>query len=228
MPSPREILDGLTYIANTWVEIAVAWHITIAGLLAALLLGWRPTQRRMSLLLALPLVSVSVFAWLTRSPFNGTLFALGAIALGIVGARLPRISMQRASNPAALIGLATVAFGFVYPHFLEGGSAVRYLYAAPTGLVPCPTLSVVVGLALLADGLGSRAWSLMLAAIGLFYGLFGAFRLGVYLDIGLIVGATALAVVGLQAGQVRQTGSSAENDFIRSAALPPHRERENG
>ena len=207
MPSPLEILDGLTYIANTWIGIAVAWHIAIAVLLAALILGWRPAQRQLSLILALPLVSVSVFAWLTQSPFNGALFTLGAVALGTVGARLPGIPMQRASNPAALIGLATVAFGWVYPHFLEGGSAVRYLYAAPTGLVPCPTLSVVVGFALLAGGLGSRAWSLMLAAIALFYGLFGTIRLGVYLDVGLVVGATTLSVVGLQAGRVRQSGS---------------------
>jgi hypothetical protein len=121
---------------------------------------------------------------------------------------LPGIPVQRASNPAALIGLAAVAFGWVYPHFLEGGSSVRYLYAAPTGLVPCPTLSAVVGFALLAGGLGSRAWSLMLAAIGLFYGLFGTLRLGVFLDIGLIIGATALAVVGLQAGHVSPTDSA--------------------
>jgi hypothetical protein len=207
MPSPREILDGLTLIANTWTEIAVAWHIAVAGLLAALIMGWRPRRRQLSLILALPLVSVSVFAWLTHNPFNGTLFALGAVALGIIGARFSDIPMQRASNPAALVGLATVAFGWVYPHFLEDGSAVRYLYAAPTGLLPCPTLSVVVGLALLASGLGSRAWSLTLAALALFYGLFGTFRLGVYLDIGLVVGATALAVVGLQAGHVEKTGS---------------------
>ena len=209
MPSPSEILEGLTHIANNWIGIAVAWHIAIAGLLAALIVGWRPTQRLLRLLLALPLVSVSVFAWLTRNPFNGVLFALGTVALSAVGARLPAVPVQRASDPAVLIGLATVAFGWVYPHFLEGGSALRYLYAAPTGLIPCPTLSVVVGFALLAGGLGSRAWSLMLAAIGLFYGLFGTLRLGVYLDIGLIIGATALAVVGVQAGHARQTGSSA-------------------
>jgi hypothetical protein len=52
----------------------------------------------------------------------------------------------------------------------------------------------------------------MLAAIGLFYGLFGTLRLGVYLDIGLIVGATALAIVGLQAGHGRQTCSSSETN----------------
>ena len=51
-----------------------------------------------------------------------------------------------------------------------------------------------IGFALLGDGLGSRVWSLTLAAFGLFYGLFGVLRLGVFLDIGLVGGAVALAV----------------------------------
>lgn len=208
MPSPSEILDGLTFIANTWSGIAVAWHFAIGCLLAALISGWRPTKRQFSLIAALPLVSVSIFAWLTKNPFNGSLFALGAGALAAVGATLPASAVRRASHPVALAGLATVAFGWVYPHFLESGSAVRYLYAAPIGLVPCPTLAVVVGLALMAGGLESRAWSIMLAVFALFYGLFGTLRLGVYLDIGLIFGATALVVAGIRTGRVDRTATS--------------------
>lgn len=185
------------------------------GPLAALISGWRPTKRQFILIAALPLVSVSIFAWLTKNPFNGVLFALGACALVAVGATLPASAVRRASHPLALVGFATVAFGWVYPHFLQSGSAVRYLYAAPIGLVPCPTLAVVVGLALLAGGLESRAWSIMLAVFALFYGLFGTLRLGVYLDIGLIVGATALFVVGIRMGRVNQTATSSR---VRSVA----------
>jgi hypothetical protein len=53
---------------------------------------------------------------------------------------------------------------------------------------------VAIGFALLGNGLGSPAWSLTLATIGLLYGLFGVLRLGVVLDIGLVGGALALAV----------------------------------
>jgi hypothetical protein len=66
------------------------------------------------------------------------------------------------------------------------------LYASPVGLVPCPTLAVAIGFALVGNGLGSRVWSLTLAALGLFYGLFGVLRLTVLLDIGLVGGALAL------------------------------------
>jgi hypothetical protein len=88
-----------------------------------------------------------------------------------------------------------ISFGWVYPHFLESGNWFNYLYAAPTGLIPCPTLSITIGFALLANGLSSRVWSLFLAIIGLFYGLFGIFRLEVHLDVGLLVGALLLFIL---------------------------------
>jgi hypothetical protein len=54
-------------------------------------------------------------------------------------------------------------------------------------------LSLVVGFALLANGFLSLAWTWTLVVIGLFYGLFGAFRLGVYMDLFLLVGTLLLA-----------------------------------
>lgn len=211
MPSPTEILDGLTYVANNWTGVAVAWHVAMTSVLAAFISGWRPTQRTVGLMLALPLASVSLFAWLAQNPFNGALFAVGAVALVAIGIRLPHIAVPMTSKSVTMLGIAMVAFGWVYPHFLEGGSAARYLYAAPTGLIPCPTLSVAAGLALLVGGFGSRGLPLVLAAMGLFYGLFGVLRLGVYLDAGLIVGAMALGALVLQSNvrHVSQTDSSA-------------------
>jgi len=89
------------------------------------------------------------------------------------------IAWERAARgPAATtaLGVAMIAFGWLYPHFLTFGPVTRYLVAAPMGLIPCPTLSLVIGFALLAGGLSSRAWSIVLAVVGLFYGLFGACR----------------------------------------------------
>jgi hypothetical protein len=41
----------------------------------------------------------------------------------------------------------------------------------------------------MVGGLNSRAWSLGLAAIGIFYGIFGVLRLGVTIDVVLLLGA---------------------------------------
>ena len=90
------------------------------------------------------------------------------------------------------MGSFLILFGWVYPHFLGTGSWLRYLYAAPAGLIPCPTLSFTIGFALLANGFSSRGYATVLGLLGLFYGLFGTFRLGVRIDLVLVIGSLAL------------------------------------
>jgi hypothetical protein len=102
-----------------------------------------------------------------------------------------------------VFGSLLFAFGWLYPHFLEAGTPHRYLYAAPTGLVPCPTLSAVIGLALILEGFGSRAWSLTLAVLGLLYGVVGTFRLHVLIDMVLLVGAAGLGITALSPKMTR-------------------------
>jgi hypothetical protein len=92
-------------------------------------------------------------------------------------------------------GAALVAFGWTYPHFLPGHHWTVYTYAAPFGLLPCPTLAAVIGLTLVVGMLRSKAWSLTLAAAGFAYGAMGVFSLNVTLDYGLLAGATLLGAV---------------------------------
>jgi hypothetical protein len=192
MPTPNEILQSLALISNGQQLLAILWHALLTALILALLLGWRPTQRLGAMGLALPLLSVSVLAGLHRNPFNGAIFLLAAVGLAVIGFRRPSDRIEQAPAWASAIGAAMVAFGWIYPHFLESASWAKYLYRAPTGLIPCPTLSLVLGFALLAKGFSSRPWSIVLAILGIFYSLFGAFRLGVVINIGLLIGTVAL------------------------------------
>lgn len=190
MPTSEEILAGVAAIVREGWPVAIAWHIALALVLVMLLRGWRPSRRLAQSLLALPLVSVSAFAFAFGNPFNGTLFALAAGAL-VVLAR-GRDEVVRATAWQWWMGIALLVYGWLYPHFLDG-NPLAYLYAAPVGLIPCPTLSIVIALALLG-GLARRAWGGVAAALGLFYGAFGIVRLGVVLDVGLLAGACALTV----------------------------------
>jgi hypothetical protein len=86
-----------------------------------------------------------------------------------------------------------VLFGVAYPHFLRTDSWSTFIYAAPFGVLPCPTLAAVVGLAMLAGLYRFRRWSgLLIVAAGV-YGGIGVFRLDVVLDYGLIASTVALA-----------------------------------
>lgn len=196
MPSSQEILDGLGAIANGWRTLAILWHVALAAMLIALAAGWRPGNRVAGMLLAIPLLSVSLMAWLSGNPFNGTVFAIIAIALGGVAFSLPHRMVQISVPGLFIPGVLLLAFGWAYPHFLQNESWSTYLYAAPLGLIPCPTLSAATGIALVVRGLGSRSYSLVLGLSGVVYGLIGWLRLGVTIDVVLLLGATVLAVAG--------------------------------
>jgi len=192
MPSPQEIVEGLTQVARGWAPLAVVWHVVVGVAVVLLARGRVPTRRTAGVMLAAPLVSVGVLAAVHGNPFNAIVLGAGAVALAVLGARLPVARVVRVRGVWRVAAVGMIGFGWAYPHFLEGGSPWVYLVAAPVGLVPCPTLSVVIGLALLGQGLGARAWSTVLAVLGLFYGVFGALRLGVAIDGVLVLGALAL------------------------------------
>lgn len=195
MPTPEQILNGLSAIANQWQMLAIAWHVYFAILVGSLVLGIRPSKRSAGVLLALPLFSVSVLAWISANPFNGIFFAIVGVALLWIATRLPQERVHIA--PMWLVGAGALmfAFGWFYPHFLETTSLAPYLYSAPTGLIPCPTLSIILGLSLILGGLESRWWSLVLGSTGIFYGLFGALRLDVTIDLVLLFGAMLIILV---------------------------------
>lgn len=198
MPAAANILETLASIANGRTAMAVAWHVVLAAVIAAVLAGWRPVRKPAATAMAVPLLSVAILAWLSGNPFNGIVFLLFAVLLAALGSGLPPVRVAPAPAWARIVGASLVAFGWIYPHFLSGGTWFKYLYAAPTGLIPCPTLSVLVGLTLLAGGFSSRAFPLTLGFLGMFYGAFGAFRLGVTIDVVLLTGSVVLMAYALK------------------------------
>jgi len=203
MPASDEILQGLTAIANGWTSLAIAWHIVVGALIVALLAGWRPLQRFAGLFLVLPLATVSIAAWSAGNPFNGGVFAALSIALMALALSLPGRAVVVDTGWSGIIGIAMIVFGWIYPHFLVADSPFLYLIAAPLGLIPCPTLSAVIGFALVFGGFGARAWSMTLAVVGVFYALFGAVRLQVTIDLILLAGAVCLLIVAFRSGARR-------------------------
>ena len=205
MPSAEAILSWATSVANEWRSLAVFWHVALAVLLVAMSRSRIP-ERSVALLLVLPIVSVAVLAWLSRNTFNGLMFTVFAALLLRSATRVPRSGVTGVARGWRLAGWALIAFGWLYPHFLIADTWAAYTYASPFGLLPCPTLAVVVGVTLVMGGCRSVSWTLAVAAAGVLYGAIGVFRLGVVLDVWLLVGAMllgALLTAELVAGRVR-------------------------
>ena len=226
MPTPTEILIGLAAIANEQLVAAILWHAAIAAAMLAFLRGWSPTRPTAALLLAALPVSVSSFAFAYGNPFNGSVFALLAL-LVVFTSRNGSQAMAPPTPAMCWLGAGMVAFGLVYPHFLEGKPLIAYAVAAPTGLIPCPTLAVMAGVTLLKSELFSRRWAITLVVFALFYGVFGMLRLGVWLDVALLAGAIGLLVGAREARRNLRPESAAvtplatlRSDRARRPAAP--------
>jgi hypothetical protein len=192
MPSAEVILSGLTSIANEWRLVAVFWHAYVAALLVATGRRRARSPRLVGTLLALPLLSVSALAWWSGNPFNGAVCGAVSLALLAIARGLPDGPLSIDRWPWLPAGGALVAFGWTYPHFLATTHWGAYLVAAPLGLVPCPTLAVMIGFTLILQGLRSLAWCTTLGVAGAIYGVVGVFKLAVTIDVILVAGATVL------------------------------------
>src|SRR6185369_5909742 len=159
MPPPGTILSGLAATANDWRWLAIGWHAWLAILAGLLVSGWRPPLRTAMRLLIAPLVSVAALAWYAGNPFNGIVFAGLAAALARESFGTADVPVRLASPAWIARGAALVAFGATYPHFVAVESPAAYLVASPFGLLPCPTLLVVLGSTLSCSNLSSRRWA---------------------------------------------------------------------
>jgi hypothetical protein len=121
---------------------------------------------------------------------------------------------EESPSPAVLAtGALLFLFGFVYPHFLATNSLAVRVYAAPIGLIPCPTLSALIGITLMFGLFREREWSPVLAAAGLLYGAIGAFRLGVTIDL-VLVGGAAMLVAAFLASARRSIRADDEEHHV--------------
>jgi len=197
MPTPEQILSGLALAANNYMILSILWHVISLAFLIYILIGKRPSSRLVMAGLTIPLISVGVVALLVSNPFNVIVFLAFSVILWIIIVRQSNEPITVRWDVLSVAGFILVLFGLFYPHFLEDATFVNYLYAAPVGLIPCPTLALVIGFTLMFHGFGSKKWMWYLACIGLFYGIFGVFRLKVYLDTVLLAGALVLFIYNL-------------------------------
>jgi hypothetical protein len=197
MPSAEQILSNLSVIANTWWMLAVFWHLYFGVVIFLLIVGVRYYKRAAGILLLLPFISVSIIAWIYFNPFNGLVYALVSIVMLFASLKLPSEKVRIAPLWMFIPGIIMFAFGWIYPHFLGASSFVPYLYSSPVGLIPCATLTIVIGSLLILNGLQSRLILFLLGITGLFYGLTGVFKLRVGIDIVLLLGAIVTLAVGI-------------------------------
>jgi len=192
MPTSADILESLSNTTREWRSLAIVWHVACALAAAAMFWRNRSPQRVVAIAIALPLVSVSALAWWSGNPFNGLVFAAVATALLLQTRGFDDRPVDMAGRLGLVSGALLVVFGLTYPHFVAAESWWTYLYAAPFGLIPCPTIAVSIGASLMFGAFASRAWTLTLGLVALVYGGIGVLVLDVWVDVVLVAGALFL------------------------------------
>jgi hypothetical protein len=203
MPSASEILEQLRLAANQADTLAIAWHVVVLLVGIAMIRRWQPPIRYAPLALVAPVLSVFMVSLGYRNWFNAGSFFVLAVALTFVSVDLVEPSRARGPVWRTVLGIALVAYGVVYPHFIEG-AWYRSLYAAPIGVLPCPTLAMIAGYTLVTSGHGTRAVPAVLAVWTAFYAAFGIAKLGVWLDVGLLAATFGLVVLVVQNDHARR------------------------
>jgi hypothetical protein len=192
MPGAGEILNGLSETSVSWKAFAILWHIYFAVFAIITLSAFRTSNHFVAAALVPPLASVGALAWIEGNPFNGAAFCLLSVVLLVILIAFRAGQVERAPPRWLVPGLVLAGFGWAYPHFLDSEPWTSYLYASPLGLIPCPSLSMVLGITMVYGGLNSRIWSLILALAAIFYGVFGSLYLGVTIDWVLAGGGIAM------------------------------------
>lgn len=205
MLSSAEILRQLTQLAEDASWVAFLWHLgVLLGFANLALFRWRPHLGGAASLAALPLGTAAALAASSGNLFNTVVLGGVFLALLLVATRLPRERVDHSLVWSVLAGTGAVTYAFVYPHFVDV-RGIGDLFFTPMGVLPCPSLALVIGLGLIAGGFGSRAWSLIAGTAGVFYALVGVIRLGVWLDLGLLLAAGVLVALGFSLRRPRPT-----------------------
>jgi hypothetical protein len=93
-----------------------------------------------------------------------------------------------------IFGVLGWVFGFWYLHWVDSPVALNALLFSPLGVVNCPTMLTICGFLCISSKPRSILLEATAALTTLYFGFYGLFRLGAYIDIVLIVCALFLMV----------------------------------
>lgn len=84
-------------------------------------------------------------------------------------------------------GLLGLLFGFWYLHWVESPVWLNALLYSPMGAANCPTMLVLCGFLCLTRDPRSAILDATVGLVTLYFGFFGIFRLGAYVDVALVL-----------------------------------------
>ncbi len=193
MKSPEEITSMLSNVTDQLRTFSAIVHIIFLVVMVMGLLLKKLRGALFFLFIAFLSLSATVIAIKYMILPNIIIFAMffGLIINAYFKKQL-NFELENLKPANLFFGIIGMVFGFWYLHWIESPIWLNALYNSPLGVVNCPTMVTICGFLCLTEKPRSVMLETTVALITLYFGFFGVFRLGAYIDIVLIVCALFL------------------------------------
>ena len=186
--TPEEITQMLI---NITTQLEIFFLIAHAIFLAVLLIGFFYKKVRNILFFSF-IVFLSIAGLVISTIFvvlpNIIMFAIITILLiNAFKKKELNFELKNVNFPSMLFGIIGLIFGFWYLHWVEDPIWINALFYSPLGGVNCPTMLTICAFLCLTIKPRSNILEVAVGLITLYFGFFGIFLLGAYIDIILIV-----------------------------------------
>ena len=204
--TPEQITATLMKATREMSALAVINHALLLVVLAAGLVF----KKARNILFASYLSYISLSALVVSIVFmivpNIIIFAMFLLMI-LWAYRQKRLNFEIKSTADIRLLFAAIGilFGFWYLHWVESPVALNAFVFSPLGIVNCPTMAMTCGFLCLVRKPRSVLLESVVAIVTLYFGFFGLFRLGAYVDVALVICALFL---------ILRVGSSLDHDKV--------------
>ena len=195
MKTPEEITKTLTEVTSELTLFSAFVHVIFLAVAAVGLLFNKTRNVLFFLFIAFLSLSATIVSIKYMILPNILIFA--TIFILIINAYLKKeldFEFKEIEPVNKYFGVAGMIFGFWYLHWVETPIWLNALLYSPLGSINCPTLLTVCAFLCLTAKPRSVMLELVTALITLYFGFFGIFRLGAYVDVILIICALFLII----------------------------------
>lgn len=203
LPSVSYLIQGLDFIALKYEWLAIVQHLVV------LILGfcYWVYRKRMGWLLSLYFFFTSILVGAlalveTNNVITCAVFAVLAVMfIGEVFSPEMDYSTKSMKNYNLVVALLVGFYALWYP---VSGDYIYSLVASPYGILPVPTLAVMMSFFLVVHPRTNRKLHGFMTLSSLYYGLMGALRFKIYWDIPLaIIAVYSLIALNLSKDRIK-------------------------
>ena len=185
--SPEEIASMLLNITNQLKLFSVIIHIMFLAIMAAGLIYKKFRNVLFFTFIAFLSISATIIGVMYLLLPNIIIFGMFfVLILNAYRNKKLNFDLEKLKPVSIFFGIIGMIGGFWYLHWVENPIWLNALFYSPLGSINCPTMLAVCAFLCLTVKPRSRILENVVGLITLFFGFFGIFRLGAYIDIVLV------------------------------------------